>query len=494
MSIQKLPVKSLRAPAGLAVRNGIKETMPRYRSVFMQDRDRVLYSAPFRILAGKTQVYVSGIDENMRTRLTHTLEVAQIAKTIATFLKLDVDLAEAIALGHDIGHTPYGHAGERELHRLLNPSARHVLTGSPFCTDREMEFIAKYREELGFKHNLRGVEVAIHEAEITEGRSLLLTNFTLYGICRHSAMFYMRENNAEERVGYYNRFLTQCLLENRNPAWSFEAFVVEQADEIAQRHHDLEDAVRGQLLSYEYVYEQILECFEPFFTKEHQGMLKILKKAKDEKDGTVFYAELSQLIVNLLVTRLIVCTIHNFNSFIRKQGITQASFPAYVAGHDGTEEKKLVGYEEIGKDTGFLAALDQFKKNISDNVLYAYEIQCSDTKAGYIIRKTAQALYENPQQLPDENLVAFGVSAGLFDYQTAKEKMRREGKGIVRNDVLSVILKNREDSISTGETDLTGETPMDRPLMEMKLLRCVCNYIADQTDRELHTIYQNLYE
>jgi dGTPase len=86
-----------------------------YRNEFARDRDRILYSTEFRRLAGKTQVFVNGYDDNVRTRLTHTLEVSQIAQTICSVLGLNTDLAEAIALGHDLGHTPFGHIGSLSL-------------------------------------------------------------------------------------------------------------------------------------------------------------------------------------------------------------------------------------------------------------------------------------------------------------------------------------------------------------------------------------------
>ena len=111
--------KSLQAPRSLVVRNCGTGTDSSYRTDFMRDRDRILYSKAFRRLSGKTQVYITGSDDHLRTRLTHTLEVSQIARTIAQTLKLDTDLTEAISLGHDIGHTPFGHAGERMLHQLM---------------------------------------------------------------------------------------------------------------------------------------------------------------------------------------------------------------------------------------------------------------------------------------------------------------------------------------------------------------------------------------
>jgi len=481
------PKYSLKAPVNLATRNVINESGTPYRSLFMQDRDRVLYSTPFRLLAGKTQVYVSGIDDNMRTRLTHTLEVAQIAKTIATNLRLDVDLTEAIALAHDIGHTPYGHAGERELHQIMNPSTKHAIENSPLKIDSNEEeayIIKTYTNELGFKHNLHGIEVAIHESKITNNDSLSLTNFTLYGIAHHSAEYYKNDGDSGHmKVGYYKRFKNSCLTKHKQPAWSFEAFVVAQADEIAQRHHDLEDAIRGHLLSCEYVYDQIYSSFRQFFTSRDNKIFNDLKKSKDNKNETVFYAELSRLIVNMLVNRIIFYSTENLNYLITKYKLNATNFNQFVVEHSGTEEERLIAYDHINSDMIFEASLKSFKQKISSNVLDAYEIQCADAKGGYIIRKVAQALYNNPRQLPDEYLIEYGERIGMFDYNTARDNMRIRGKGIVRNEILSRI---NEDSVNESR-DYTLQ------INKINLLRCICNYIASQTDRTLEKLYQQFY-
>lgn len=489
------PIKGLDAPTKLARRQGEKSQSNIYRTLFMQDRDRVLYSAPFRLLAGKTQVYITGIDDNMRTRLTHTLEVAQIAKTVSASLKLDVELTEAIALAHDIGHTPYGHAGERELHEILNPRAKHAIDNCSLdikASDEEY-MINDYSSELGFKHNLHGVEVAIREAEITKGQSLSLTNYTLYGIGHHSSCKYKADGiQAEKKVGYYNKYDKYCLA-GSNPAWSFEAFVVAQADEIAQRHHDLEDAVRGQLLSHEYVYNQIDRCFSRYFMSRDKQTMKMLKQAKENKDDAVFYAELSRLIVNMLVTRLIICSVYNLNVLINEHRLNKLNFYKYVADHNGINEQELIGFEKLSKEDGFELALKEFEDNISSNVLAAFEIQSADAKGAYIIRKVAQALYSNPRQLPDESLMVYGEEIGLFDFKTAKEKMNKDGKGRVRKEVLQAIdriKRSVEDCKSNKQMNVSKDEII---INDIRLLRCVCNYIASQTDRSLQKLYQDFY-
>ncbi|MCL2087886.1 MAG: deoxyguanosinetriphosphate triphosphohydrolase [Oscillospiraceae bacterium] len=162
------------------------------RAAFQRDRDRIIHSNAFRRLKHKTQVFISPEKDHYRTRLTHTLEVAQIARTIARGLRLNEDLAEAIALGHDLGHTPFGHAGERALDKIC----RH-----------------------GFRHNLQSVRVV--EFLEKEGKGLNLT--------------YEVKNGIENHVD--------------GNAATLEGQLVEVSDKIAFVNHDIEDAIRGGIIT-----------------------------------------------------------------------------------------------------------------------------------------------------------------------------------------------------------------------------------------------------
>lgn len=155
----------------------------RYRTPFMRDRDRILYSKAFRRLSGKTQIFFTSFDDHARTRLTHTLEVAQIAKTIAGQLGLDQDLAEAIALGHDLGHTPFGHVGERVLNGIMNNCSSFV-TLQDCC-------------EMGFKHNLQSLRVAQELERKGEEAGLNLTNVTMFGLYAHTSADWRKKNPCE---------------------------------------------------------------------------------------------------------------------------------------------------------------------------------------------------------------------------------------------------------------------------------------------------------
>ena len=162
------------------------------RTCYQRDRDRIIHCKSFRRLKFKTQVFLSPRGDHYRTRLTHTLEVAQVARTIARSLRLNEDLTEAIALGHDLGHTPFGHIGERTLDRLVGG---------------------------GFRHNEQSLRVATRLEH--EGKGLNLCAETLDGIRNHSG--------ADE------------------PA-TLEGWCVRRADRIAYINHDIDDAIRGGIL------------------------------------------------------------------------------------------------------------------------------------------------------------------------------------------------------------------------------------------------------
>ena len=223
---------------------------PNIRTNFQRDRDRILYSKSFRRLSGKTQVFVAGYDDHMRTRLTHTLEVAQIAKTISFALGLDIDLTEAIAFGHDLGHTPFGHVGERTLNYIMNGCDKI----------REIEI---NNDKKGFKHNLQGITVVKDlECLSLDYSGLNLTKECMWGIQSHTKMKYSQcENLIKKKTPFdehsCKQFKGNCYCEGCNILYttyydkividdkyfSFEAMVVKMADDIAQRHHDIEDGM-----------------------------------------------------------------------------------------------------------------------------------------------------------------------------------------------------------------------------------------------------------
>lgn len=200
------------------------------RSEYQRDRDRIIHSTAFRRLQYKTQVFLHHEGQHFRTRLTHTLEVSQMARSIARSLRLDEDLAEAVALAHDLGHTPFGHAGERILNEKMTAFG-------------------------GFDHNMQAIRVVTRlENRYAEHDGLNLTWETLEGILKHNGPLVDREGHP---VGRYAREGLPAGLDDIPASqdlqpWthaSLEAQTAAIADDVAYDAHDIDDALRARLLS-----------------------------------------------------------------------------------------------------------------------------------------------------------------------------------------------------------------------------------------------------
>jgi len=232
-----------RATAGLAsyaVREAesrgrrFRESAPSYRSEYQRDRDRIVHSGAFRRLEYKTQVFVNHEGDMFRTRLTHSVEVAQIGRSIARVLRLNEDLTEAIALAHDLGHTPFGHAGQDALNHCME-------------------------EFGGFEHNLQSLRVVDElEERYAEFNGLNLTYETREGILKHCSA-----RNAAAMGELGERFL-------RRQQPSLEAQLANMADEIAYNNHDVDDGLRAGLIGIEQLaeialfrvqYEEVIQAY-----------------------------------------------------------------------------------------------------------------------------------------------------------------------------------------------------------------------------------------
>lgn len=477
---KKKPIYSLRAPLNLAQRESGLKTKQLYRTEFMRDRDRVLYSKSFRRLAGKTQVYLSGVDDHRRTRLTHTLEVSQIARSIAVPLKLDTDLVEAIALGHDLGHTPFGHVGERMLHEIMTPAEGHVLgEDCPLNLKKGEFFSEELRPYLGFKHNLQSLKTAMMLEKNYGDHGLDLTNFTLFGIQAHSKSKYSEGKLPNhDQLFYYESFLKRgCCLTGEIPAWSLESFVVAEADEIAQRHHDVEDAIRGGLISKEEIVKIIKSNFKNYLSTSDNKQLK----NSASLDTETFISRISRIIVNMFVTNLLRASVVNINLFIYNEKLTQNTFAEYVKTHrpDDPKIKNLISYETSEKKSDFIINAKYFEKTITSRVLSSYDIQSTDAKGKYIIRKIFQAYYHTPQQLPNHCVYEFLLAYQPTEYSQNKllQMAKTEGVGKVR-DIFSSIIE--------------GLRP-DQKKERLILMRVICDYIAGMTDAYAQKAYEDLY-
>ena len=235
-----------------------------FRSPYSRDRDRIIHSGSFRKLEYKTQVFLNQEGDFFRTRLTHSIEVSQIARAIASHLQLEESLAEAIALAHDLGHTPFGHIGGDVLDECLKKSG--------FSN--------------GFEHNFQSFRVVSKlEKRYKAFEGLNLTFATLEGILKHSAP-------------YKKPFLPQEIdtLFNLELHPSIEAMIVDRADEIAYMSHDIDDGIHSGLITFDTLKESTLVQLI---------YQKVLDEGIDERDDEMFRYRFSSHFINHLVYSLL---------------------------------------------------------------------------------------------------------------------------------------------------------------------------------------------
>jgi dGTPase len=236
-----------------------EETAALYRGEYQRDRDRIVHSTAFRRLVYKTQVFVNHEGDLYRTRLTHSLEVAQIARTVARALALNEALVEAISLAHDLGHTPFGHAGQDALNACM-------------------------RDFGGFEHNLQSLRVVDElEAKYAEFPGLNLTFETREGILKHCP-----RRNAQELGELGERFLNR-----RQPG--LEAQIANIADAIAYNNHDVDDGLRAGLIGLDALQG------EPLFNEQHR---EVQARYPELEDRRLIY-EIIRRMISMVVTDLI---------------------------------------------------------------------------------------------------------------------------------------------------------------------------------------------
>ena len=195
-----------------------KESNNQYRTPFQRDRDRIVHSASFRRLNHKTQVFVNTEGDHYRTRITHSIEVAQIARSIAKYLQLNDDLAETLSLAHDLGHTPFGHAGEEALNDCMSHNG-------------------------GFDHNLQTLRIVMFlENKYLKFRGLNLTVETLDGLLKHNGSIF-NTSKIEEIIGLKN--FKKKIHFKKSP--SLEAQISSISDDIAYNNHDIQDGIKAKL-------------------------------------------------------------------------------------------------------------------------------------------------------------------------------------------------------------------------------------------------------
>jgi len=317
------------------------EPAPAYRTEYQRDRDRIIHSTGFRRLEYKTQVFVNHEGDLYRTRLTHSIEVAQIARSIARTLGLNEDLTEAIALAHDLGHTPFGHAGQDALNACMKPFG-------------------------GFEHNLQSLRVVDHlETKYAEFQGLNLTFETREGVLKHCAI-----NNAKALGDVGQRFINKT-----QP--SLEAQLTNIADQVAYNNHDIDDGIRSGLISIEQLRE--VGLFADYYDQ-------VKWKYPDLDDNRSVHETIRQMIGGQ-VTDLIK------NS---EQNIT-------ASGVVNIEDVRAQPDALIRFSDDLFSQSRQMKKFLRENLYFHHQVYRMTRKAHQIIEALFEAFIDDLKLLPPEH-------------------------------------------------------------------------------------------
>ena len=340
------------------------EDTPIYRNQFQRDRDRIIHSAAFRRLEYKTQVFVNHEGDLFRTRLTHSLEVAQIARSIARELHLQEDLAEAISLSHDLGHTPFGHAGQTALNQCM-------------------------KDYGGFEHNLQSLRVVDKlEQKYAEFHGLNLMFETREGILKHCSV-----KNARMLGEVGQRFIDKtqpCL----------EAQLVDLSDETAYSNHDVDDGLRYGLISF----DDLLEI--KLFRDQYD---KVVAKHKDINIRQMIH-EIIRRMINVMVVDLIDTSRNRISS----------------AGLESLQDVRSQAKPLMTFSDEMSALNLELKQFLRENLYQHYRVHRMSRKAYDIVTALFDAFMNDIKILPPENREQCrimqsesgdeGIARGVADY------------------------------------------------------------------------------
>jgi dGTPase len=317
------------------------EPKPAFRTEFQRDRDRIIHSNAFRRLVYKTQVFVNHEGDLYRTRITHSIEVAQIARTAALALQLNESLTEAISLAHDLGHTPFGHAGQDALNECMRPYG-------------------------GFEHNLQSLRVVDElEERYAEFRGLNLTFECREGILKHCSVRHARELGE----------LGERFIQRRQAG--LEAQIANLADEIAYNNHDVDDGLRAELIEIGDLMDLRL------FRRQYDAVVAQYPGLGERR----LVHEITRRMINYIVTDLIQTTQANLES-ARPQSIDDVR----------AQPKPLVALSDPGREEH--AQLMMF---LREHMYRHYKVLRMTSKARRVLKELFDALFGDVNLMPSEH-------------------------------------------------------------------------------------------
>ena len=320
-----------------------EESLSKYRSPFQRDRDRIIHSASFRRLKHKTQVFVNTEGDHYRTRITHSLEVAQIARSIARYLNLNEDIAETLSLAHDLGHTPFGHAGEDSLNECME-------------------------EYGGFDHNLQTLRIVMFlENKYLEFNGLNLSIETLDGLLKHNGP--INDLDLVDSLIGIKKFKNMI---NFNTYPSLEAQISAISDDIAYNNHDIQDGIKANLFKLEELVE--IDFFRDIYKK--------YKKKINKKNYKIVTYQIIRDSIDLMIKDLISNTRKNLtqNNIKNLKDLSKIDF--YIVNFS----------DQIKNSENEIRNFLRFKMYNNKNVLK------KNNKGKLIIKKLFKKIIKNPKR------------------------------------------------------------------------------------------------
>lgn len=442
------------------------ENIGEHRTEFQRDRERVVNCKAFRRLVDKAQIFGSEKGDYYRTRMTHSLEVNQIAKAIAYALNLNLDLTEAIALGHDLGHTPFGHQGERTLDE--------ILCGKINVGIKATEKMFKNRCYGGFKHNYQSAHILTEiEEKYKEFPGLNVSIQVIEGVLKHTKLK-PKEIDINDFIS--KQYLSKINIDDKEiqVCSSLEGQVVAIADEIAQRGHDVDDALTSGVMTIEEFEDRlkINKCTELFE--------KIVNEINEIDNSECLIIDAKELkiarIVSKIVNYFIEATIdYSLKNIQKNEHLGKITLDNQIL---------MVGFSpEVKKVNDYLEKVVQ-KKVICNN-----EVARADHNASMIVQRLFERYYKNPR------LLHSGTIHKIFI-----ETLRHENKEVANSAINlsdgSIKLVNKEiKEITTTDLDEqliieymrnvdNSRTDKDIIIFEKRriLIRAITDYISGMTD------------
>ena len=339
----------------------LKESLSKYRTPFQRDRDRIIHSASFRRLKHKTQVFVNTEGDHYRTRITHSMEVAQIARSIARYLNLNEDLAETLSLAHDLGHTPFGHAGEDSLHECMENHG-------------------------GFDHNLQTLRIVMFlENKYLKFDGLNLSVETLEGLLKHNGP--VNDLELVDNLIGIKKFKNMI---NFNTYPSLEAQISAISDDIAYNNHDIQDGINANLFNLKELTE--INFFKEIYNK--------YKKKIDKHNYKIATYQIIRDSIDKMIKDLILNTKQNLKNY------------------------KIKNFKEIGKTNSLLVDFSD-KMKISENEIRFFlktkmynnkSVLAKNNKGKLILKKLFDKIKNNPKRFISKKELSTSKFRAISDF------------------------------------------------------------------------------